>query len=239
MNQAQGSNIFKGFSQEEIHEILIEMPQLKQMKKEKYNIAVNGTQPPVFSKAQLIHLDSLNDIANRGQAELRKRVMEQINNRRSRINNSVHAQDQKYDFNDPKFAEQKSNFTGANAALLKKFAQAAKDGNEEELPRNYNFHETLKTRLNFADARAQQQLFDQFKDEDFVNKIWDEGVPHHTALDSERVERQLKRTNTQKLAEERRMRSIKGDTLTDKIGEIFNEQQQNLHASQEKLGLNA
>ena len=124
------------------------------MKKDKYNIALNGTNPPVFSKAQLVHLDSLNDIANRGQAELRKRVMEQIEARKSRIYNSVHAQDQKYDFNDPKFTEQKNNFTGANAALLKKFAQAAQDGNEEELPTNYSWHDTLKTRLNFADARA-------------------------------------------------------------------------------------
>ena len=29
LDQARGSNIFQGFSQEEIHEILIEMPQLK------------------------------------------------------------------------------------------------------------------------------------------------------------------------------------------------------------------
>ena len=69
-----------------------------------------------------------------------------------------------------------------------------------------------------------------------MNKIWNEGVPHHTALDSERMERQIKRSNTQKLAEERRIRSLKGDTLTDKIGTIFNEQQQqNLQASQDKL----
>ena len=75
------------------------------MKKDKYNIALNGTNPPVFSKAQLVHLDSLNDIANRGQAELRKRVMEQIDNRRTRINESVNDQDKKYDFNDPRFVQ--------------------------------------------------------------------------------------------------------------------------------------
>ena len=64
-----------------------------------------------------------------------------------------------------------------------------------------------------------------FKDEDFVNKIWDEGVPDHTALDSERVERTIKRTNTQQLAEARRINSLKkNNTLTDQIGKIFNEE---------------
>ena len=51
------------------------MPQLKMMQKEKERLEINGPQHPQFSNAQLIHLDSLNDIANRGAAEMRVRVM--------------------------------------------------------------------------------------------------------------------------------------------------------------------
>ena len=35
-----------------------------------------GPKPPQFSNINLIHLDSLNDIANKGQADLRYVVME-------------------------------------------------------------------------------------------------------------------------------------------------------------------
>lgn len=42
------------------------MPELKQMAKEKADLIEKGPKEPQFSHSQLIHLDSLNDIANRG-----------------------------------------------------------------------------------------------------------------------------------------------------------------------------
>ena len=54
------------------------MPILKKMQKEKARTAAEGPQAPQFSNTNLIHLDNLNDIANRGQADLRLRVMKQI-----------------------------------------------------------------------------------------------------------------------------------------------------------------
>ena len=58
-----------------MHEILVEMPELKRMEKETAKMIINGPTPPQFSNTQLIHLDSLNDIANKGKADLRRRVM--------------------------------------------------------------------------------------------------------------------------------------------------------------------
>lgn len=65
-----------------MHEILIEMPQLKKMKNDMAKLISNGPQPPEFSNTQLIHLDSLHDIANRDKAQLLRAVKEQINHRK-------------------------------------------------------------------------------------------------------------------------------------------------------------
>ena len=59
---------------------------------------MNGPEPPQFSNAQLIHLDSLNDIANRGQVELRKRVKQQIEARKSKIGKGIADQDEQFGF---------------------------------------------------------------------------------------------------------------------------------------------
>ena len=75
-----------------------------------------------------------------------------------------------------------------NAAILKRFQQAAKDGFEESIPSNFNFHDSLKQRLNFADARQQANLYETFKDEDFVHKFWKDGPKDHHSLDSDRAQ---------------------------------------------------
>ena len=67
-------------------------------------MATNGPSMPQFSNAQLIHLDSLNDIANRGAAELRVRVMNQINARKSKIHGDIKEQDNMYKIEHPDFA---------------------------------------------------------------------------------------------------------------------------------------
>lgn len=68
LDQANGQKLFEGFSAEEMHEILIEMPELKKMQKEKDKLIRDGPKPAEFSSMQLIHLDSLTEIANRDRA---------------------------------------------------------------------------------------------------------------------------------------------------------------------------
>lgn len=46
LDQAKGSKLFEGFSKDEMLEILIEMPELKKMEKEKANLIANGPFPP-------------------------------------------------------------------------------------------------------------------------------------------------------------------------------------------------
>ena len=62
-----------------------------------------------------------------------------------------------------------------------------KDGFDEFIPKNYNFHDTLKQRLNFADARQQANLYETFKDEDFAQNVWKGGPKDHHNLDSDRA----------------------------------------------------
>ena len=165
-----------------MHEILIEMPELKKMQKDMAKLIAEGPAPPEFSKTQLIHLDSLHDIANRDKAELLKRVKEQINQRKTRINNHVNKTDLKYDLVDHNSPVQVDR---SKAAILKKFQQQNTDENALELEANFNFHDCLKQRLNMADQRQQMRMYETFKHEDFVHKIWDEnGVDRN--LDSER-----------------------------------------------------
>ena len=116
-----------------------------------------GPEPPQFSMMHLIHLDSLHDIANRDKAELRKRVIEQIDNRKRRISQHVSEIDKHYGLQDlaSQAGAQKSTMSKANAAILKKFQQSNKDGFDDELEPNFNFHNCLKQRLNLADARQQ------------------------------------------------------------------------------------
>ena len=73
-----------------MQEILIEMPQLKKMKKEAEKIIANGgPAEPDFNNAQLIHLDSLHDIANRDKAKMLRGVKQTINSRKERIYKEV------------------------------------------------------------------------------------------------------------------------------------------------------
>lgn len=110
LDHAKGSNIFTGFSQDEIHEILVEMPELKQMAKEKAALIEKGGKDPKFSRSQLIHLDSLNDIANRGQAEMRKKVNHMIEARKNKISKDVISADQKYGFDSSAFGIRVDSF---------------------------------------------------------------------------------------------------------------------------------
>ena len=149
-------------------------------------MATVGPSQPQFSNAQLIHLDSLNDIANRGQAELRVRVMNQITQRRKKIHGDVNEVDQKYNLDDPSFVASNRAFNQTNQAIFKQFQKTSNEGYEDDIPTNYRWDKTLKERLNFADARQQNHLYQMFREEDFIHKIWEDGGPDHMAMDSDR-----------------------------------------------------
>ena len=84
-------------------------------------LIAEGPAPPEFSNTQLIHLDSLHDIANRDKAQLLKRVKEQINQRKQRINTHVSRTDQQYELVDQNSPQLSKNISRTNAAILKKF----------------------------------------------------------------------------------------------------------------------
>ena len=84
-------------------------------------LIAEGPAPPEFSNTQLIHLDSLHDIANRDKAMLLKRVKEQINQRKKRIDNHVNQADIRYDLIDHHSPQLNKAMSRTNAAILKKF----------------------------------------------------------------------------------------------------------------------
>ena len=109
--------------------------------------------------------------------------MDQIQSRKNKIYDDVHEVDKKYNLNDPSFLASNRALHTANQAIFKQFQQQAGDGGfEDDLPTNYKWDNTLKERLNFVDARQQNHLFQMFKEEDFVHKIWDEGGPDHRTM---------------------------------------------------------
>ena len=127
-----------------MHEILIEMPQLKQMKKEADKIIANGgTEQPDFNNAQLIHLDSLHDIANRDKAKMLRGVRETILNRKERIYKTVHEQDVNYDLVDNQTTSAQK--LSKNAAIIKRFQQQSIEAadNAEQLESNFDWHDCL------------------------------------------------------------------------------------------------
>ena len=65
------SDIYKGFTREELHEILIEAPLEKQIEKDKKKEARDEPKQPQFDNFKLVQLDGLHDIATRGQIETR------------------------------------------------------------------------------------------------------------------------------------------------------------------------
>ena len=80
--------------------------------------------------------------------------MSQIESRKTKVSYEVVDQDQKFGFSEGNFSNS-CKVPKANAAILKKFQQANKDGFDDELEPIFNFHDSLKERLNFADARQQ------------------------------------------------------------------------------------
>lgn len=100
------------------------MPALKKLQKQKAKLAGEGPKNPAFSRTQLIHLDSLNDIATRDQAEMRKRVMDQIQSRKRKVTDDVADQDMRYGYEtNPTRTSVKTGFASnsAGAAILKQF----------------------------------------------------------------------------------------------------------------------
>jgi len=82
--------------------------------------------------------------------------MQQIATRRVKITGEVQSTDHLHGFNELDFGSStQTAFSMANAALLKKFQQGTSNSFEEDLAPNFNFHATLKQRLNFVDSRAQ------------------------------------------------------------------------------------
>ena len=61
-------------------------------------------------------------------------------------------------------------------------------------------------------------LYQAFKEEDFVHKIWDANGPDHRNMDSERKMGQT-------VGSQKALQRSKGPTLIDQIGTLFNEKQ--------------
>ena len=98
LDKSQGSTIFNGFTRDELHELLIEMPHLRKLQKQADKRKMQGNEvdiePKQISNA-MIQLDSLQEIAQRGKASSTKLIYQKIMDRKRKAEELVDFEDLK------------------------------------------------------------------------------------------------------------------------------------------------